>query len=90
MERDLIGAPEETWQATRARVPDEGCAAVIIGHQDPDGQWDGGAFFPGDMQPDAGQSDGERADSPEGQEPGQPWTATYWSLLTLREWGVEP
>ncbi|GAB3709359.1 prenyltransferase/squalene oxidase repeat-containing protein [Mariniluteicoccus flavus] len=82
VERDLMDAPEEIGQETRSRVPHEGCAAVIIGHQDPDGQWDGGAFFPGDLQPGA--------EGPAHQEPGQPWTATYWSLLTLREWGVEP
>lgn len=84
VERDLIGAPEETWQATRAKVPDEGCAAVILGHQDPDGQWDGGAFFPSDMQPGADAEPGTE------EHDGQPWTATYWSLVTLREWGVEP
>lgn len=101
VERDLIGAPEETWQATRALVPHEGCAAVIISHQDPDGQWDGGAFFPGDMQPGAEPAEGQAEQAEHGEqqpdgdagvpdEGGQPWTATFWSLLTLREWGVEP
>ena len=36
----------------------------------------GGAFFPADF----GGKD----------EPGQPWTATTWSLNSLREWGLDP
>jgi hypothetical protein len=36
--------------------------------------WAGGAFFP------AGY---------DGKEEGQPWTATTWSLNSLREWGLE-
>ncbi|WP_153504514.1 squalene cyclase [Cumulibacter manganitolerans] len=75
VERDLAGAPPSVWQATRARVGTEGMAARLIAAQDPDGQWAGGAYFPSDATPD---------------EPGQPWTATTWTLTTLREWGADP
>lgn len=79
VERDLLGAPEETWQATRERVASEGFGAQLLALQDPDGQWAGGAFFPGDF--DFG--------GPEAQEDGQPWTATTWTLNSLREWGLD-
>lgn len=75
VERDLAHAPEQVWRATRARVPHEGFGAALLARQDPDGRWAGGAYFPADASPD---------------EPGQPWTATTWSLKALREWGVEP
>src|SRR3954471_1028291 len=74
VERDLLGAPEHIWQATRAKVATEGFGAELLAHQDPDGQWAGGAYFPADADPD---------------EPGQPWTATTWSLNSLREWGLD-
>lgn len=41
-----------------------------------DGQWSGGAYFPRDHEP--------RPD-----EAGQPWTATTWTLNTLRDWGLD-
>lgn len=61
-------------RATRSRVAVEGFGAQLLSHQDEDGQWAGGAYFPADATKD---------------EPGQPWTATTWSLNALREWGVE-
>jgi hypothetical protein len=76
VEADLVGAPEETWWATRALVATEGFGARLVALQDPDGQWAGGAFFPADFE------------GPEAKE-GQPWTATTWSLKSLREWGLE-
>jgi len=79
VQRDLAGAPEEVWRATRARIADEGHGAQLLRHQDPDGQWAGGAFFPADHRPDPGE-DG----------PGQPYTATTWTLTQLREWGLDP
>lgn len=79
VERDLVGAPAEVWQATRGRVATEGLGAAMLAHQDPDGQWAGGAYFPGDFA----------FDGPEASEPGQPYTATTWSLNSLREWGVD-
>lgn len=76
VERDLADAPDEVWQATRDCVAKEGFGARLLSHQDPDGQWAGGAFFP------AGH---DFAD----QEADQPWTATTWALNSLREWGVD-
>ncbi len=49
VERDLVGLPQQTWLATRARVATEGFGARLLALQDPDGQWAGGAFFPGDF-----------------------------------------
>ena len=80
VERDLLAAPEPSWQGTRARVAREGFGARLLALQDEDGQWAGGAFFPGDFDfngPEAGAG------------AGQPWTATTWSLNALREWGVD-
>lgn len=80
VERDLIGAPGDVWRATRHRVATEGFGARLLALQDPDGQWAGGAFFPGDFD----------FDGPEAQAgAGQPWTATTWTLNSLREWGVD-
>ena len=73
VERDLLGADEASWQATRARVATEGFGRELLAHQDPDGQWAGGPFFPAEF-------DGEGP---------QPWTATTWVLKDLREWGVD-
>ncbi|MGP3536207.1 squalene cyclase [Microbacterium sp. RD1] len=78
VERDLAGAPAEVWQATRSRVVREGFGARLLAAQDADGQWAGGAYFP------AGY-----LDSPEANEPGQPWIATTWALHDLREWGAD-
>lgn len=78
VERDLLGRPPEVWERTRARTATEGFGARLLALQDDDGRWAGGAFFPGDF----------RFDEP-ATEPGQPWTATTWSLNSLREWGVD-
>jgi hypothetical protein len=81
VERDLLHAPSEVWEATRARIATEGFGARLLALQDSDGQWAGGAFFPGDFDfhgPEAGP------------DAGQPWTATTWTLNTLREWGLDP
>ncbi len=78
VERDLLDAPPEVWQATRARVATEGFGARLLALQDPDGQWAGGAFFPAWL-----------VDDPEADQIPQPWTATTWSLNSLREWGLD-
>lgn len=78
VERDLIGAPPEVWEATRSRVATEGFGAELLAHQDADGQWAGGAFFPAGF-----------FGSAESEAPGQPWVATTWVLKDLREWGVD-
>ena len=78
--RDLADAPEEVVAAERARVATEGWGARLLALQGEDGQWEGGALFPARWF----ESDpGERPD-------GQPWTATAYSLVALRDFGVEP
>ncbi len=81
VQRDLADAPEEVWQATRTKVATEGFGSRLLALQDDDGQWAGGAFFPGDF-------DFDDPNVPE--DAGQPWTATTWSLNSLREWGLDP
>ena len=80
VERDLADAPEAVWQATRARIATEGFGAQLLTRQDPDGQWAGGAYFPGDF-------DVHGPETADGA--GQPWTATTWTLNTLRDWGLD-
>ena len=74
VERDLVGESPEVWEATRASIATEGFGARLLALQDPDGQWAGGAFFPAGF---------------DGTEESQPWTATTWSLNSLREWGLD-
>lgn len=76
VERDLLGALPEVWEATRAKVATEGFGARLLALQDADGQWAGGAYFPADFR---GSEEGA----------GQPYTATTWSLNALREWGLD-
>src|SRR5688572_9031749 len=74
VERDIVGAPPEVWEATRSLVATEGFGARLLALQDPDGQWAGGAFKGFDFRgPEA--ADGA----------GQPWVATTWTLNSLRE-----
>src|SRR4030081_1201629 len=92
--RDLADAPAEVVAAERARVAIEGWGARLLALQGEDGQWDGGALFP------ARKVEGEPADQNAGQsaggdnEPrlleGQPWTATAYTLVLLRDLGVDP
>lgn len=78
VQRDLAREPESVWAATRARIATEGDGARLLAHQDGDGRWAGGAFFPADFDFDA-----------QDETPGQPYTATTWTLTTLREWGLD-
>jgi hypothetical protein len=73
--RDLVGAPEADVAAERCRVATEGWGAGLLARQGPDGQWDGGALFPGAGWDGTG---------------GQPWSATEPTLTLLREFGVDP
>jgi hypothetical protein len=73
--RDLGDAPAEVVAAERARVASEGWGARLLALEGEDGQWEGGALFPA-----------RRGDPTEGQ----PWTATAYSLLLLRDLGLEP
>jgi hypothetical protein len=80
VERDILRAPPATWEVTRARIATEGFGARLLALQDPDGQWAGGAFFPG----------GFDFDGPEAADgAGQPWTATTWTLKMLHDWGLD-
>ena len=81
VERDIVREPAEVWEATRARIATEGFGERLLTLQDSDGQWAGGAFFPA----------GFDFDGPEGEDDaGQPWTATTWTLNSLRDWGLDP
>ncbi len=78
--RDLVDAPAEVVAAERARVATEGWGARLLALQGADGQWEGGALFPSRSAPSE-QYGGQH---------GQPWTATAYSLLLLRDLGVDP
>ncbi|MDQ6710142.1 MAG: hypothetical protein M3Z11_06250 [Candidatus Dormibacteraeota bacterium] len=80
--RDLVDAPAQAVAAERARVATEGWGARLLALQGEDGQWEGGALFPSGRRyfDDGAHSDDE----------GQPWTATAYSLLLLRDLGVDP
>lgn len=82
VQRDLLDAPEHVWQQTRAEMATTGMAARLLALQDDDGQWAGGAYFPGRADP--------RALNRPDDDQGQPYTATTWTLNTLREWGLDP
>jgi hypothetical protein len=72
--RDLAGAPAQEVAAARQRVATSGWGARLLALQGPDGQWDGGTYWP------------PHDDDPDGQ----PWTATTYSLLLLRDFGLVP
>jgi hypothetical protein len=78
--RDLTDAPPEAVAAERARVATEGWGARLLALQGDDGQWDGGALFPARWA----------EVSPDERPPGQPWTATAYSLVALYDFGVDP
>jgi len=75
--RDLLDAPDDEVAAERARVATEGWGAQLLSARDADGQWAGGACFPGDHDWSAPQH-------------GQPWTSTLHVLDLLREMGLDP
>ena len=76
--RYLTDSPEQQWKAERAKVETVGWGARLLSHEDDDGQWAGGAFFPRNFE------------AREWREVGQPWTATAFSLSQLREFGLDP
>ena len=73
--RELTGGQPDNVAVERARVEHEGWGAHLLGLEDPDGTWDGGACFPASYR---------------GGEPGQPWTATMHTLQTLQLLGLDP
>jgi hypothetical protein len=78
--RDLADAPAEVVAAERARVATEGWGARLLALQGEDGQWEGGALFPARW-----------FETPRDERPaGQPWTATAYSLVALRDFEIDP
>ena len=75
--RDLSDAPPGVVAAERARIANEGWGARLLALQGDDGQWAGGACFPG-----AGWRRAEDS--------GQPWTSTLPTLQLLYDFGVDP
>ncbi len=67
--RDLTGAPPEAVLAERNLIATRGWGARLLALQGADGQWDGGTYWP------------DHDDDPHGQ----PWTATTYTLLLLRD-----
>ena len=79
--QDLLDTPADEVAAERARVAETGWGRRLLDLQE-DGQWAGGACFPGP---------GWRAPEPVTGDPeGQPWTATLPTLRLLRHLGVDP
>ncbi|ADX74887.1 hypothetical protein Asphe3_37980 [Pseudarthrobacter phenanthrenivorans Sphe3] len=72
--RDLAVASPEEVAAERKRVATHSWGARLLALQEAGGQWDGGTYWP------------SHDDDPEGQ----PWTATTYTLLLLREFGLDP
>src|SRR5438094_3898952 len=84
--RDLLDALHSEWAAERTKVETEGWGARLLALEDEDGQWAGGAHFPGDFDwkgPEAVRDESGRLAR-------QPWTATSHSLSQLREFGLDP
>ncbi|HSN36969.1 MAG TPA: hypothetical protein VLT34_11515 [Arthrobacter sp.] len=97
--RDLAAAPADVVAAERARVTTEGWGARLLALRGEDGQWAGGAYFParGDHPDVESHQEAEAADAGDGSgrheapdDGSQPWTATTYSLLQLRDFGADP
>lgn len=74
--RDLTDAPAEEVAAERTRVAAEGWGAQLLAMQAPDGRWDAGTYRPGWVDETKPFFDA--------------WTGTHFSLVLLRELGVDP
>lgn len=74
--RDLTDSSAGAVAAERERVATEGWGARLLAARDPDGQWMGGACFPGRGDPPADGS--------------QPWTSTLPVMMELYEFGLDP
>lgn len=74
--RDLTDATPDEVAAERARVANEGWGAALLAMQDEDGRWDGGTYRPGWVDEEKPFFDA--------------WTATHFSLVLLRELGLDP
>ena len=80
--RDLTDAPSDVVAAERSRVAREGWGARLLSLQGEDGQWEGGALFPGGRAYFATQAAADNGD--------QPWTATEPTLTLLHLFGADP
>ncbi|MET9023764.1 squalene cyclase [Actinopolymorpha sp. NPDC004070] len=76
--RDLTAAPADAVAVERARVAEEGWGARLLAARDRDGQWMGGACFPG------------RGRGEQPAQGGQPWTATLPAMMELYDFGLDP
>ncbi|HWM34823.1 MAG TPA: hypothetical protein VNR36_11350 [Pseudolysinimonas sp.] len=76
VKRDLLDAPPDEVAAERALVASTGWGAALLDLQDPDGRWDGGTYRPGWAREDRPFFDA--------------WTATHFTLVSLRELGAHP
>jgi len=85
--RDLTDAPAEDVVAERARVAVEGWGARLLALQRPDGQWEGGT--PTFSSPEAASWWQSLPPSRQGTLFPQ-WTSTTWSLVLLRNFGLDP
>jgi hypothetical protein len=74
--RDLTDAPPQEVADERARVAAEGWGVELLALQGADGLWDGGVYRPGWVDESKPFFDA--------------WTATHFSLIQLRELGVDP
>lgn len=74
--RDLIDAPPDEVGVERTRVATEGWGAQLLALQDDDGRWDGGTYRPGWVDESKPYFDA--------------WTATHFSLILLRGFGLDP
>ena len=88
--QDLAGAPPEVVAAERARVAAEGWGARLLALRDDDGQWAGGAYFPAQGDPSDADGSEDAVDDESSDLGPQPWTATTYSLLLLRDFGIDP
>src|SRR5579864_9805766 len=85
--RDLTDTPQEDVEAERARVAVEGWGARLLALQRPDGQWEGGT--PTFSSPEAASWWQSLPPSRQGTLFPQ-WTSTTWSLVLLRNFGLDP
>ena len=74
--RDLTDATPGEVAAERARVATDGWGAQLLALQDANGRWDGGTYRPGWVDESKPFFDA--------------WTATHFSLVLLREFGLDP
>ncbi len=86
--RDLTDAPEEDVAAERGRVAGEGWGARLLALQRRDGHWDGGTTPTFDS---AAAAQWWQSLPPARKGTLFPeWTSTAWSLMLLRNFGLDP